>query len=70
MLLLLGVKLQGNEWCIIILRVTKFSTSQQNSLSDKQVYSACPITVEEALSSGFLSEKLLGGGRTVQNRFI
>lgn len=71
MLLLLRVKLQGNEWCIIIPHVTEFSTSQQNSLSHKQVYSPCPITVEEALSSGFLSEKLLlVGGRTAQNRFI
>lgn len=71
MLLLLRVKLQGNEWCIITPRVSEFSTSQQNSLSRRQVGSACPIAVEEALSSGFVSEKLLmGGGRTAPKRFI
>lgn len=71
MLLLLRVKLQGNECCIIIPHVTEFSAPQQNSLSHKQVYSACPIAGEEARSSGFLSEKLLlVGGRAAQNRFI
>lgn len=71
MLLLIRVKLQGSEWCIIIPNVTEFPTSQQNSLSHKQVYTARLIAGEEARSSGFLSEKLrLGGGRAAQNRFI
>lgn len=71
MLLLPRVKLQGSEWCITIPNVSEFSTSQQNSLSHKQVYTVCPNTGEEAHSSGFLSEKLLlGGGRAAQNRFI
>lgn len=71
MLLLLRVKLQGNEWCIIIPHVSEFSTSQQNSLSHKQVYHMCPIAVKKALSSGFVFEKLLiQGDRTAQKRFV
>lgn len=68
--LLLRVKLQGNEWCIII------PMSRNSPLLSKIVSRTCrftvrPIAVKEALSSGFVSEKLLiDDGRTAQKRFI